>query len=1026
MPESIILTDTGQTKQRWPDEPYRGLDFIQMDQAALLAERDQDLDACGALLCHSETRVLWIQGFSGSGKTSFIHAGLCPWLAEQRDFCMLPDRGGKPAIIRCTEAPVSLLRHALVEAMANDRFRGSLGDPGETDRRVQQELVREGDLAGTTLAALRAITGRLRGTLILMFDQAEEVLTLEADGKNRAERPAFFLLLRRLCQTGLGLRVVMALRTEFYGQFCNELRISPNLSVSTVKTGLQQFMLSGALTSKQIEHAILRPTCCDPIPGSEKLGPPSDYYRFKYEDGLARAIARDIHNYTARARLSALPVMQIVCRELWRKYARGRPDHVLTRTEYVQVESVENAIETFVEAAIEQALRAAKIPSPETRVDAWQWALASLADEQAGGSTVSLIRTADQLVERAREAGHAAADDRVVQCLAIDESSLLRRIGSSPGVRRYSLRHDIAAMHLARWRTGYERSAKERKEAKRQLEKSRRNFRNLMLIAGLIAGGIVSVLLVVLGLLVPVFLEQQHYVGRLTTYAQTEPSSDYRLRIMALLQALRGAGVGPKGNEPGIESWIWRNTLGPEAIRTQLEGVLLRSPLPVPRQLAIGADQEGERLTSYRLIPNEQKPNEQKKYEIETTQPMKTVVATSCPLNLQDTQRPIRAAGFLLDGSEEIPAVAEWVEKNVASGKGQTEHQVSIVVHRCYMSDVSFDVDTLHLGSLDGKIPVLRITGGSVRLWLMKWDATEPEPPTVVDLHLQGGHLEPRVGAFQPHTSSGVLPVLTPCGLYASLGRDLKDFRIGRIGDTSPKQLPFPTPENRSAGIDQTYGGQAFSLDCRWLAVHVDPSLAHQKDHTVELFGPIDTARLAPPAEQDIAIPNDLDKWQHLRWGNLRPPHALENHLGRFRMAWYHETPSQQGDRAAPSQLVVVEWKQGKSNATPIAGTAPLLFGQIGDLPPAAPWSRLFFADAGNLLISQTDSFGDEARRPVHVWDLDFAKRMDTFRAMSIDKLWDTACQVAATDVGGKLLNSRELLISSPIGQQVQPCGELP
>ncbi len=72
----------------WPKHPYRGLDFYRETDALLFRERDKDVQECSAILLGFGVKILLLQGSSGSGKSSFLRAGLIPDLkrSDRRNF----------------------------------------------------------------------------------------------------------------------------------------------------------------------------------------------------------------------------------------------------------------------------------------------------------------------------------------------------------------------------------------------------------------------------------------------------------------------------------------------------------------------------------------------------------------------------------------------------------------------------------------------------------------------------------------------------------------------------------------------------------------------------------------------------------------------------------------------------------------------------------------------------------------------------------------------------------------------------
>jgi hypothetical protein len=144
---------------------------------------------------------------------------------------------------------------------------------------------------------------------VLTIDQCEEVLTLREGLDDNNRRAAFFFFLEELCLRNIETRLVAALRTEYYGQFCDDLRIEASSKV-TARAGMEQFMLHGLTKIESVMAAIERPTLRQPL---EPYGPPYDIYRFSYETGVARTIGRDLLDQSGDS--SILPALQIVCKK---------------------------------------------------------------------------------------------------------------------------------------------------------------------------------------------------------------------------------------------------------------------------------------------------------------------------------------------------------------------------------------------------------------------------------------------------------------------------------------------------------------------------------------------------------------------------------------------------------------------------------------------------------------------------------------------------------------------------------------
>src|SRR2546423_390929 len=62
----------------WPRDPYKGLNRFCTADAPLFSQRDREIDEVTALLSNFDTRVLLFHGGTGTGKSSFLRAGLGP------------------------------------------------------------------------------------------------------------------------------------------------------------------------------------------------------------------------------------------------------------------------------------------------------------------------------------------------------------------------------------------------------------------------------------------------------------------------------------------------------------------------------------------------------------------------------------------------------------------------------------------------------------------------------------------------------------------------------------------------------------------------------------------------------------------------------------------------------------------------------------------------------------------------------------------------------------------------------------
>ncbi|MFE9141865.1 helix-turn-helix domain-containing protein [Streptomyces tubercidicus] len=198
-------TDADLTRQPRPqnddaDPPYRGLARFEPGDAELFFGRDElTAQLAKAVRRH---RVSALVGASGSGKSSLLRAGLIPRLRA-------PDEadGQTPAAVRILTPGLHPMTHG-------ERLQPAPG-PGET---------------------------------WLLVDQFEELFTLCTDD---AERSAFLDHLLAARHEASRLRVVLAVRADFFGRCADHTALAAALQDAT--------LLVGPMDTHQLRAAIVRP-----------------------------------------------------------------------------------------------------------------------------------------------------------------------------------------------------------------------------------------------------------------------------------------------------------------------------------------------------------------------------------------------------------------------------------------------------------------------------------------------------------------------------------------------------------------------------------------------------------------------------------------------------------------------------------------------------------------------------------------------------------------------------------------------
>ena len=152
------------------------------------------------------------------------------------------------------------------------------------------------EIASRLHNTLAKVTARIKGTLVLIIDQAEEVMTLAGGDVKTDKQLAFFNFVQDTCVQPLDLKIVLCLRSEYYGQFTDWFSITPTTALSTVNYGLVPYMLHGLRDRKSLVDAMLRPTLKSNIArfGVRLDPPPHNIYGFEYEQNVPEKITGDV------------------------------------------------------------------------------------------------------------------------------------------------------------------------------------------------------------------------------------------------------------------------------------------------------------------------------------------------------------------------------------------------------------------------------------------------------------------------------------------------------------------------------------------------------------------------------------------------------------------------------------------------------------------------------------------------------------------------------------------------------------
>ncbi|HVK08078.1 MAG TPA: hypothetical protein VM597_04810, partial [Gemmataceae bacterium] len=457
-----------------PDKPYRSFLYFTPRDRALFAGREEDTARFCRLLDDPGTKVLVLHGESGVGKTSFLRAGVIPYLEDE---CVgykfaraRAADGAEPVLfVRATNDLPGQLASALAAYCARPlTYPSPDGSDARADLPAVLGTAGNGPIDTSSLrAALRAdpdLLGRALGAVaavlpfrpVLIVDQAEEVFTLAKTADDAESRKLGLEMLRRAGSADGPFKIIVSLRTEYHGRLTDRLRLG-RADVS----GVRDYLLTD-FDAAALAEAIRRPTAEEPIPFAAEV--PFAKYGFRYAAGVAEQIAAEVLAHTTNRQDSALPLLQVLCTQLY-ELAHARPDRTATAADLAAIGGVAGGMKRHAEALVGRLF--------PTRGDQSAFKRLLSDDEtqlflrQADGTLTTALLPADHL--RAHWRGRMPFDE-MVRAAGGGDWRLLRvntlRIGADGAERAYvSLGHDALAPVVADWNRETVRAARVRRWA---------------------------------------------------------------------------------------------------------------------------------------------------------------------------------------------------------------------------------------------------------------------------------------------------------------------------------------------------------------------------------------------------------------------------------------------------------------------------------------------------------------------------------------------------------------------------------
>ncbi|MEM5385073.1 hypothetical protein VSR68_15930 [Paraburkholderia phymatum] len=569
----------------WPQCPYPGLRFYRESDALLFCERETDKRQCERALFRFNAKLLILQGVSGAGKSSFLRAGLIPFLrTHATEPCVfLSTHDGA---IRCTADPLPEIAKAMIDAFEREAL--PAGEPTHdndadvctlVDTRTRNEIrgllrdaltVPRRQLAVRLVDALRATCAELSGKLVLVLDQAEEVLTHVLDDPSRREAAsAFFFFLEELYLQNVDIRAIVSIRTEYYGRFRDELRISDDRMAARPKHGgVEPYMLRSIRDRDALYRAMNAPTeaTTSAEPASDE---PRRVYDFSFEpDALQKIIDNVLDSYRAG---SVTPALQIICAALYGEVSNQ--GHVITYRAFESHGRADGMMRAYVDEGVHYAARQTR-----SQPDQWRALLHSLVSRQGGGALVSLSEPVEELERRASNEGIGRKIRETLLELSRGPRPLLR--GEPPeNPQSYSLQHDVLATVLVRWKTEIDTRRAEQRSI-------RRVFFALASVLAVVIAAATLFALQTAGRSAELLAAKQSLIdgrNRLAVYA---PKANFRQSLVLLLANLKATD-----NPDNLYERVWaRGKHAPQRTVLALRNALIRTPVMSSQARSAGID----------------------------------------------------------------------------------------------------------------------------------------------------------------------------------------------------------------------------------------------------------------------------------------------------------------------------------------------------------------------------------------------------------------------------------------------------
>jgi hypothetical protein len=243
-------------------------------------------------------------------------------------------------------------------------------------------------------------------------------------------------MLRQTIHAAGDFKVILSLRTEYYGRLVDRLRRGLHDTNS-----IREYLLTD-FGEQDLVDAIRRPTDRKQIAHASEV--PFEKYGFDYAAGVAEEIAHRAVRFTTQRHDSVLPLVQVICAQLYGR-VRERGNHTITHNDLKALGGIEGGMRSHVEGLLGTLLKGhARDEKPLKQL------FTQLYIRQPDGTLTTALLSEDEVSKR--WTGRMPFDELLPAAEAMRLSKVNSlRIGMEEEHRYVSLGHDALAKIAADW-----------------------------------------------------------------------------------------------------------------------------------------------------------------------------------------------------------------------------------------------------------------------------------------------------------------------------------------------------------------------------------------------------------------------------------------------------------------------------------------------------------------------------------------------------------------------------------------------